>query len=66
MAASEFLNNAYMNNVCRIASGRLGRLLATQRASWDFSDEACRLSWVGRSALWLTSWMRTGAWVRSG
>ena len=51
--AAAFLNNAYMNNVCRIASGRLGRLLATQRASWDFSDESCRLSWVGRSALWL-------------
>ena len=41
-----------MNNVCRIASGRLGRLLATQRA-WDFSDESRRLS-CGRPALWLT------------
>ena len=51
--AAEFLNNAYMNNVCRIASGRLGRLLATQRTSWDFSEENCRLGWVGRSALWL-------------
>ena len=52
-AAADFLNNAYMNNVCRIASGKLGRLLATQRAEWNFADERCRLSWVGRSALWL-------------
>ena len=49
--AAAFLNNAYMNNVCRIASGHLGRLLARQRPAWDFSEH--RLLWVGRSALWL-------------
>ena len=50
-AASEFLNNAYMNNVCRIASGELGKRLAFQRPVWSFVDDA-RLSWVGKAALW--------------
>ncbi|KOO32236.1 protein nlrc3 [Chrysochromulina tobinii] len=49
--ASEFLNNAYMNNVCRIASGELGKRLAFQRPVWSFVDDA-RLSWVGKAALW--------------
>ena len=33
-AASQFLNNRYMNNTCRIASGYLGGLLARQRRKW--------------------------------
>jgi len=49
--ASDFLNNAYMNNVCRIASGELGKRLAFQRPVWSFVDDA-RLSWVGKAALW--------------
>ena len=49
-AAAEFLNNAYMNNVCRIAAGELGRRLAQARSEWSFSEH--KLSWVGKSALW--------------
>ena len=48
--ASEFLNNPFMNNTCRIAAGHLGSLLARQRDSWD-SREA-PLTPNGRSALW--------------
>lgn len=40
-----------VSQVCRIASGHLGRLLAKQRASWNFTEH--QLSWVGRAALWL-------------
>ena len=51
--AAEFLNNAYMNNVCRIAAGELGKRLATLRPEWDFGTAAAnRLSWVGKTALW--------------
>jgi len=49
-AASEFLNNRYMNNTCRIAAGHLGSLLGMQRLNWDF--HAHPLSPNGRSALW--------------
>jgi Ran GTPase-activating protein (RanGAP) involved in mRNA processing and transport len=48
--AAAFLNNAYMNNVCRIAAGELGKRLANARERWDFHEH--RLSWVGKSALW--------------
>ena len=48
--AAEFLNNAYMNNVCRIAAGELGKRLAKARTSWAFSTH--RLSWIGKAALW--------------
>ena len=37
-AAATFLNNAYMNNTCRIAAGRLGTLLATRRPAWSFAE----------------------------
>ena len=49
-SAAEFLNNAYMNNVCRIAAGELGQRLAKLRPDWDFSTHT--LTWVGKSALW--------------
>ena len=49
-SAATFLNNAYMNNVCRIAAGELGKRLAKIRSEWSFDDH--RLSWVGKSALW--------------
>ena len=49
-SAAEFLNNAYMNNVCRIASGELGKRLASQRSSWSFAEH--KLNWVGKAALW--------------
>jgi hypothetical protein len=49
-AASEFLNNRYMNNTCRIAAGHLGSLLGMQRLNWNF--HAHPLSPNGRSALW--------------
>ena len=48
--ASEFLNNRYMNNTCRIAAGTLGSLLARQRPSWNFRNAT--LTANGRSALW--------------
>ena len=48
--AAGFLNNAYMNNTCRIAAGRLGTLLAKRRSGWSFA-EYC-LGIVGRRALW--------------
>ena len=38
VASSEFLNNRYMNNTCRIAAGHLGSLLAKQRGDWDFRE----------------------------
>ena len=50
--AAAFLNNAYMNNTCRIAAGRLGTLLARRRPSWNFSDPSSTLGIVGRRALW--------------
>ena len=40
--ASEFLNNRYMNNTCRIAAGHLGALLAKQRPEWDFRAPSSR------------------------
>ena len=49
-SASKFLNNRYMNNTCRIASGYLGGLLALQRKVWDFREHP--LTDNGRSALW--------------
>ena len=49
--AAEFLNNAYMNNVCRIAAGELGKRLAKLRPVWSFTGSA-RLGWVGKAALW--------------
>ena len=49
-AGANFLNNRYMNNTCRIASGYLGGLLALQRHAWDFREAP--LSENGRSALW--------------
>ena len=48
--AAAFLNNAYMNNVCRIAAGELGRRLALVRPDWSF--DVHKLGWVGKSALW--------------
>ncbi|KOO22422.1 putative leucine rich repeat protein [Chrysochromulina tobinii] len=48
--ASEFLNNRYMNNTCRIAAGTLGSLLARQRPCWNFRNAT--LTANGRSALW--------------
>ena len=48
--ASEFLNNRYMNNTCRIAAGHLGALLAKQRPDWDFRQHP--LTPNGRAALW--------------
>ena len=48
--ASAFLNNAYMNNTCRIAAGRLGTLLAKRRSTWSFTEHT--LGIVGRRALW--------------
>jgi len=48
--AAEFLNNAYMNNVCRIAAGELGKRLAKQRPEWSFEHH--RLNWIGKVALW--------------
>jgi len=50
-SASSFLNNAYMNNVCRIAAGELGKRVAKARPHWSFVDSA-RLSWVGKAAMW--------------
>ena len=50
-AAAEFLNNAYMNNVCRIAAGELGKRLAKARPMWTFTGDAS-LTWVGKAALW--------------
>ena len=51
--ASEFLNNPFMNNTCRIAAGYLGTRLAKRRPHWDFSKQGTRLSEVGLQALWL-------------
>ena len=51
--ASEFLNNRYMNNTCRIAAGHLGALLGQQRTSWDFHEHT--LTPNGRSALWFVT-----------
>ena len=49
-SAAAFLNNRYMANTCRIASGHLGSLLAQQRGRWDFS--AAPLDPIGRQSLW--------------
>ena len=51
--ASEFLNNPFMNNTCRIAAGYLGTRLAKKRPTWDFSAQGTRLTEVGLQALWL-------------
>ena len=51
--ASEFLNNPFMNNTCRIAAGYLGSRLAKKRPLWDFSAASTRLTEVGLQALWL-------------
>ena len=40
--AATFLNNPFMNNTCRIASGHLGTLLAKRRPVWDFRATPCR------------------------
>ena len=48
--ASEFLNNRYMNNTCRIAAGHLGALLGEAAAQWDFREHPLTVN--GRSALW--------------
>ena len=42
--ASEFLNNPFMNNTCRIAAGYLGTRLARRRPMWDFSAQSSRLT----------------------
>ena len=48
--AAAFLNNAYMNNVCRIAAGELGMRLARGRSHWSFDTH--KLTWIGKTALW--------------
>ena len=48
--ASDFLNNRYMANTCRIAAGHLGSLLGQQRPAWNFTEHL--LTPVGRQALW--------------
>lgn len=52
-SASQFLNNPFMNNTCRIAAGYLGTRLAKRRPAWDFSKQGTRLTEVGLQALWL-------------
>ena len=47
--AAAFLNNAYMNNTCRIAAGRLGTLLAKRRARGTFRRRASASSVGARS-----------------
>ena len=53
LTASEFLNNPFMNNPCRIAAGYLGTLCAKRRPIWDFSEKRTRLTEPGLQALWL-------------
>ena len=50
-AAASFLNNAFMNNTCRIAAGHLGSRLARRKPIWDFNTHT--LTQVGLTALWL-------------
>ena len=56
--ASQFLNNPFMNNTCRIAAGYLGTRLAARRPVWSFGAKEAKLSDVGLQAPWLLSNLR--------